>query len=328
MTSLVVSIAQLMLAVTLCLAAVTKLWSKEDFEGTLRAVGFSEVLCRPVAIMLPMAELALAIAIIFPETAALAAVGIIILCILFITTAVLALRASKVVACHCFGELGHHNLGYRTIGVNLLLICGGLVVLLNMHVAAGVALIRDFGREYSVDVTVVIGLFVVLLVQFVFNYMMARQRGELLIRLENLETAASRASYSDSHPPRNAAFQPVGSIEFSDGSKKPLGNLIHGQTILLLLDSECPSCVQIINQDLANWREVQGSLLLAVLTDRPAFPASAPDLGWFSSPQLVASLGYKGTPAARVISEEGLASGQWVYGREAISMLVNDYSAP
>ena len=123
---------RLLLAVVLGTAGIAKLL---DQEGSRRALGDFGVPGRAVAvaaILLPLAELATAIALIPKESARWGAVAAIVLLLAFIVGIARAMAQGRAPDCHCFGQIHSAPAGPSTLARNV-----GLAALAAVIVAYG-----------------------------------------------------------------------------------------------------------------------------------------------------------------------------------------------
>ena len=111
-------IARLVLAGVFTLAGVAKL---SDLEGSRKAIidfGLPAVLASPLALLLPLAELAVAAALIPASTAWWGALGALGLLMLFVVGISLNLARGRKPDCHCFGQLHSAPAGWKTLARN------------------------------------------------------------------------------------------------------------------------------------------------------------------------------------------------------------------
>ena len=114
-------IARLGLAAVFIVAGVTKL---TDRSGTRQALADFDVPARLIdsfVWLLPLAELAVAMALMFPTTARWGAVGGLALLGLFVVGLTRVLRRGEAPACHCFGQLHSEPASWSTVARNLVL---------------------------------------------------------------------------------------------------------------------------------------------------------------------------------------------------------------
>jgi peroxiredoxin/uncharacterized membrane protein YphA (DoxX/SURF4 family) len=111
-------IARLCLAGVFIVAGVAKL---ADRSGTRQALADFDLPARlidPFVLLLPLVELAAAIALVFPTTARWGAAGSLVLLALFVVGLTRVLRRGKAPDCHCFGQLHSKPASWSTAARN------------------------------------------------------------------------------------------------------------------------------------------------------------------------------------------------------------------
>ena len=113
--------ARLVLALVFAVAGVAKLM---DLAGSRRAIvefGVPAALAGPLGILLPLAELAVAAALLPTTTAWWGAVGALVLLLLFGAAIGANLARGRKPDCHCFGQLHSAPAGWPTLARNAVL---------------------------------------------------------------------------------------------------------------------------------------------------------------------------------------------------------------
>jgi uncharacterized membrane protein YphA (DoxX/SURF4 family) len=123
-------------AARLILAAVfaTAAWAKlSDLAGTRQAArefGVPSAAVAALAFIVPVAELTVAVLLVFGGSAAVAgAVGAVLLLATFIVAISVSLARGRRPDCHCFGRLRSEAVSMRTLVRNLVLVLLAVVVL-------------------------------------------------------------------------------------------------------------------------------------------------------------------------------------------------------
>ena len=127
MDALLLSIRCLLAAVFI-VAAIGKLL---DLDGSHRALvefGVPARLARLGAVLLPVAELAVAIALLFVPTARWGAVGALLLLLGFSAGVVRAISRGEAPDCHCFGQIHSEPAGRSTLIRNAVLAAAAALV--------------------------------------------------------------------------------------------------------------------------------------------------------------------------------------------------------
>src|SRR6266851_7407792 len=188
--ALTLLIARLLLFVVFLVAGLAKLADLKGSQQAMRDFGVPAALARPFGVLLPLAELTIAVALLPLASAWWAALGTLALLLLFVAGIGSNLARGRHPDCHCFGQLYSAPAGWPTLIRNLVLaaIAGFMVVFGRGAPGAGVF---DWLTALPVPqrIEVVAGLAVVALLVgagWVLFQVMAQQ-GRLLLRIEALE---------------------------------------------------------------------------------------------------------------------------------------------
>src|SRR5437588_2654142 len=111
--------ARLLLAVVFVVAGLAKLADRSGSQKALRDFGVPSRLAAPGGVLLPLAELAVALALIPSASAWWGAVGALALVLLFIVGIVFNLARGRTPDCHCFGQWYSQPIGRSTLLRNL-----------------------------------------------------------------------------------------------------------------------------------------------------------------------------------------------------------------
>ena len=113
--------SRLLLAAVFAVAALAKLADREGSRQAVVAFGAPRPLAAPLALALPLAELAVAVLLLPAATALAGALGALGLLLLFSAAIALNLVRGREPECHCFGQLHSAPAGPRTLVRNGLL---------------------------------------------------------------------------------------------------------------------------------------------------------------------------------------------------------------
>src|SRR2546423_292206 len=129
-------LARLVLAAVFLVAGLAKLTNLAGSQQALRDFGVPTKLATPLGTLLPLAELTVAVALLFPTTAWWGAVGALVLLLLFVGGIGYNLARGRQPECHCFGQLHSAPAGWSTLIRNLVLAAvAGLVVGFGRNIA-------------------------------------------------------------------------------------------------------------------------------------------------------------------------------------------------
>src|SRR5215210_7850679 len=108
-------IARLLLALVFLVAGVAKLADRTGSRQAVVDFGLPKFLAAPLGVLLPLAELAVAVALIPASTAWWGALGALALLLLFVAGIGVNLARGRKPDCHCFGQLHSAPAGWSTL---------------------------------------------------------------------------------------------------------------------------------------------------------------------------------------------------------------------
>lgn len=126
--------AALIMAAVLLWAGLEKCRNLALTAATVKEIGFSSTASFPVALLVAIAEIGIALALLFRPNSTVTHASVVLLAGLFALVGLIALSSGKQIRCHCFGAGGNGQLGKSQI----LALMGWL---------AGIALLRIGGLE-------------------------------------------------------------------------------------------------------------------------------------------------------------------------------------
>src|SRR5215472_6392294 len=113
--SIVLLIARVVLFVVFLVAGIAKLADLAGSRAALRDFGVPARLAEAFGLLLPLAELAVAVALLLPATAWWGALGALALLLLFVGGIGSNLARGRRPDCHCFGQLHSAPAGWPTL---------------------------------------------------------------------------------------------------------------------------------------------------------------------------------------------------------------------
>jgi methylamine dehydrogenase accessory protein MauD len=336
--------ARLVLAAVFAVAGVAKL---ADRVGSRRAVedfGVPAQLSGVVALVLPVVELGVAIALVSTSFAWWGALGALGLFVMFVVGIVVNLVRGQHPNCQCFGQLQTARVGRSTLIRNLVLaaIAGYVVWQGRLDVGASVtAWLFGLSVMEAAGLVVLVLVVVVLALECWIGLNLRRQQGHLLLCIEALEKRLdSVASPSIAREPRAAGpilGLPVGEVapEFRlpdlEGETRTLADLrAEGKPVILLFsDPSCGPCTALLPQ-IGEWQDRYADRLSVVLVSAGTREENVKKSAAHGIEQvLVQERGevaeayqYAGTPSAVLISSSGRILSPPAAGAYAINSLV------
>ncbi len=343
-------IARLLLGGLFGVAGVTKLADRAGSRRALIGFGVPASLARPFGVLLPLAELTVALALAPVSTAIYGAVCACALLIIFLAGIGSNLARGRRPDCRCFGQLHSEPVGWRAVARNVAL--GAIAVFIVVagwsdpgpSVVAWLIPLTTWQRAGVLGGTLGLaglGAQIVLLLRLV------RQNGEILRHLAAPpQTARVDVSTSQSHslaaPPPVAAAPPVTARRI--GSPAPAfavrdveGDVVTVETlralgqpiVLFFTDPVCGACLSFL-PEIARWqRDYAGTFTLALLSrgTREENAAATDEHGVArvllqKDREVAEAYGALGTPSAVLIRADGAIGSQLAQGEVEIRQLI------
>lgn len=269
----VLFIARLLLAAVFFVAGFAKLADLPGSRQALRDFGVPAVLANPSGVLLPLAEIAVAVALIPSASAWWGALGALALLLLFVAGISYNLARGRTPDCHCFGQIHSSPAGWPTLIRNLLLAAiAGFVVGFG-RTNAGLDVLSWFtSLAVAQRIELVAGVIVVALLALeswvLFQAM--KQQGRLLLRLEALEARVAGSAGDTAFRGLPVGSQaPAFSLSGLHGETLTLGALrAPGKPIVLVFsDPGCGPCTALL-PEVGRWQRDYASKLLLVVISR------------------------------------------------------------
>jgi methylamine dehydrogenase accessory protein MauD len=298
-----------------------------------------------VAVVVPLAELAVALALVAKASAWWGALGAVVLLMVFLVGIGVNLARGKRPDCHCFGQLYSEPVGWRTLARN-----GVLVVLAGLIVSRGpshpgssaVAWVGDLTAAQAVGLAAGMVGVAVLAVQGWLILHLLRQNGRLLLRLDALEAASTAGRLRLPSAGQAPAGLPVGmpapafELPSVDGKAVSLGALrAAGRPVLLLFtDPRCGPCNALLSE-VARWQQAHADRLTIAIVSRGTVEENQAEaqehgLGLVLLQQdreVAARYQAPGTPSAVIVGVDGSIASSVAAGADAIRALLSDAPA-
>jgi peroxiredoxin/uncharacterized membrane protein YphA (DoxX/SURF4 family) len=323
-------VCRLVLAVVFAVAAATKLAAPDETQATFVAFGVRERFAQLAAPLLPVAEAAVAVALLISGAARFGGGAGAALLLLFSAAVAINLARGRRPDCNCFGAVHSKPIGPITLVRNLALAAVAVLVAVR---GSGTSAFAWLGRLSTTDLTLtaaVAALAVALAVVAAFAFALFRRHGALLLRVDALE---SGVPVSQPVPAGLAVgtAAPDFALQGLDGETMTLAALrSHGRNVLLLFtDPQCGPCNALL-PELGAWqREHEQTLTVGVISrrDAEANRPKAKEHGLVNvllqeEDEIAQSFGVNGTPGAVLVGADGSIASTAAMGAEAIRALV------
>ena len=334
-------VARLLLASVFVVAGAAKLADRNGSRQAIINFGVPTALATPLGTVLPLAELAVAVALVPAATAWWGAVGALGLLLLFVVGIGVNLARGRQPDCHCFGQLHSAPAGPKTLARNGALAAVAAFVVWQGRDGAGPSALGWMGELTAAQlIALILGLVALALLagQWWFLLHLLRQNGRLLVRVEALEARlgvdAAAPSGNGAQP---AAGLPVGSqappfsLEGLHGETLTLGSLrSSGKPVMLIFtDPNCGPCTAML-PEIGRWQEEYADKLVVSLVSRGKPEENRAKMGEHGLSRVLlqkdweVSEAYRvgGTPSAVLVRPDGTIGSAVVGGAEAIGSLV------
>ena len=338
-------LARLVLAAVFVVAGVAKLADPAGSREAMRGFGLPGRLAAPAGLLLPIAEIAVAVLLLPLASAWWGGLGALVLLLTFVLGIGYNLARGRQPDCHCFGQLHSEPAGIPTLIRNGILALLAAFVVTAGYDDAGSSII-GWADDLSAAgwVALVIGaVALVLLVAEGWALVhLLGQNGRLLLRLDALEAAMAGSGGAPIRPAAAAAPPPPPGLPV--GSPAPAFSLsgLHGETmtldalraagkpvLLIFSDPNCGPCNALL-PDIGRWQREHGGVMNVALVTRGKPEANRSKSAEHGISNLLlqadreVSQAYlaNGTPTAVLVRADGTIGSPPAPGAEAIKQLV------
>jgi len=313
----VLVVARLFLAAVFVVAGVGKLIDRPGTRQALTDFDVPRRLSGPLALFLPAAELAAAIALVFPTTARWGAVGSLALLMFFVVGLARVLRRGETPDCHCFGQLHSKPASQTTVARNLLLaLPAGYVT----FAGPGPSLTSWIASTDATDLWLI-----------ATSTLAAVVATMALLLWREKRRPRSADGRADAAPRQIGALAPQFSLPSATGQVVSLQDLLAGDRacLLIFVSTKCGSCVELL-PELARWHHtITERLALTVVAS--VEPIEAEELAREHALTAVLvdqqstvmyAYGVNATPSAILLASDGTVRSAPAAGRTAIESLI------
>ncbi len=277
--SLLLVFARLLLCVVFLIAGLAKLADLAGSRQAMRDFGVPAVLADLFGLLLPLAELAIAVALLPAVSAWWGGLGALLLLLLFVVGISYNLARGRQPDCHCFGQLHSSPAGWPTLIRNV-----GLAALASVIVALGRSTpalgVLDWLAPLSViqriEVLAGVLLLALLIGEVWLLFHVLSQQGRLLLRIEALEAQrAANGMAAQPIPPGNTASPvtglPVGTPAPGFALPPLTGEMTTLQAlralgkpvVLIFSDPGCGPCTALL-PEIGRWQREHANKLVVV----------------------------------------------------------------
>lgn len=330
------------------LAGITKLY---DLKGSAKAVkdfGVPESLAKPFGVLLPVAEIAVAIALLFVQTSWFGALGALVLLLVFIAGMGYQMAKGNAPDCHCFGAVHSEPVSPKSLIRNILFALPAIILIISGRSNQGLNLFDNSNNfsEENTPMQIIIGLAVIGLLAAVVYFLkqISEQQVQIMRRIEILEFTATEGTKQvereDVVLPSEGL--PIGApapdfvLPDIGGKEVSLKNLLAPKkaTVLFFVSPTCNPCGALL-PEIEKWQEAYKNKLDFVFVSSGKAKENAEKLGGNTFKKIllqkdreVAELfSAKWTPTAILINSDGRIASHATAGDTAIRDLFEKIGA-
>jgi len=261
-------ICRIALAGVFLVAALTKVADLTRTREAFTGLGVPRAVVPAAAILVPLAELAVAIALIPSATAASAAVAALVLLAAFTALVAVAVARGTEAECHCFGNVSSRPVGPGTLVRNVALLAMAGFVAAGGAGTSATAWVADLTTTEAVLASVCFVLALGVAFNAAFLFQLFRQNGRIWAELDALGSSGGQAG-----PPAVSIGEPAPPLAALDLAGRPvdLGDLLDRLPIpatrlmLVFASADCPACDPLLPEVGTRQRDEDAELQLALI---------------------------------------------------------------
>ena len=324
------------IASVFAVAGVAKLADRAGSEQSVIEFGVPAALARPVAWLLPVVEMACAVALLLGSWSQAGAVAALALFVLFTAAISINLLRGRRPACHCFGQLHAAPIGWTTVVRNACLAALSAMIVWEGPGPGGV--FTELAKNGINVAVLVLGTIVCL--ETVGGawllYLLLKQNGRVLRRLAALESKVGISTDPSKPGLPTGSAAPTFRLADLEGRLRSLEMLGHaGKPLLLLfIEPECTACTTLLPIAAAWQKEHRDRLVVVPFSSGSveANLAKAKDAGLAGillqqNREVASAYDVVGSPGA-VLVRDGRIASEVALGLESIRALVERSVVP
>lgn len=316
-----------LLAAVFLVAAIGKLLDRDGSRAALAAFGVPDRFVRVASWLLPVAELAVAAALLIRPSACWGAGGAVLLLSVFAGGIARAMSQGRAPDCHCFGQIHSEPAGRSTLIRNLVLAAPAIVIL-----AAGTGSSLDGGvRSLNGDQRALVAVSALAAVLVLVTAQLWGDRRRLTRELVTVTAPAAPPGLPRGTPARSFALTPI------RGDAGTLGELMEPArpAVLIFLSTNCGPCLQML-PTVAGWQ----ASLVTNLSLPAIFSGERADIERLSAEhglslvlaqdgdECFGRFALRATPSGVLIGADGVIAGSPAEGVPAIEALIRSAVVP
>jgi methylamine dehydrogenase accessory protein MauD len=332
---------RLLLCGVFLVAGISKLWDRPGSRQSLIDFGVPNALAGLFAVLLPLLEIMLAIALIPAAWAWTGGVGTLALLGLFLIAIGVSLARGRRPDCHCFGQLHSQPIGWDLMARNAALAALAALVVYKGPAQPDFSLWFNTSFYSGGSMFPLLGLtmLALLILQTWLIFQLVQQGGRVLLRLEALEKQTGGKQPEAAAQPPAPAGLPVGEtapefeLEDLDGASQSLERLrTGGKPVLLLFTNQgCGPCADLL-PEIGVWQRQASPHFNLALLSQGAASENAPKIKEHEintvllqrEREVTEAYQALATPSAVLVRPDGTIGSAVASGAEAIRSLVSN----
>ena len=180
---------RLFLVAIFALAGIGKLLDLDGSENAIKDFGVPDILAKPFSVLLPFAEIFVAILLLFVQTSWLGAIGGFLLLLTFIGGMLFQMAKGNAPNCHCFGQLHSELVSAKSLIRNGIFAILAFLLILSGKDNQGLSVFDSSNNSDGNFMSFILGLATVGLLAAVVFYLkkISEQQTQIMRRMEILE---------------------------------------------------------------------------------------------------------------------------------------------
>jgi hypothetical protein len=320
-------------------AGLAKLFNPTASRQAITAFGVPGSLVRPLSVLLPTAELLVAVLLVPARSAQWGAAGALGLLLMFLVAISVNLVQGRNPDCQCFGQVHSRPIGWSTLARNTLLaVCAGLSIWAGRPRLSAWGWLADGVVGIPAPMWIfAAGSFSILIVELFLLLHLFRQHGRVLLRMDRLEQqlAASGALVPAVRPEMSQGLAigvraPSFQLSTMSGMIVGLETLLRGYRALVMIftDPTCEPCAALWPA-ITRWQRDAGTVRIVVVSKgfgranaTVTGPDTVSDMLLQQEREIAELYAVPGTPGAVLIRDDGTIGSAVAMGAAAIASLV------
>jgi len=323
------------------LAGIGKLLDLDGSEKAVKDFGVPDILAKPFSVLLPFAEILIAILLLFVQTSWLGAIGGFLLLLTFIGGMLFQMAKGNAPDCHCFGQIHSEPVGAKSLIRNGIFAILAFFLILSGKDNQGLSVFDLSNNSEGNFMSFILSLVIVGLLAAAVFYLkkISEQQTQIMRRMEILELTALEggrdvAREDLAHP---AEGLPIGApapdfvLPDADGADVSLENLTaQAKPVLFFFVSPtCQPCAGLLPEIEARQAELKGKINFVFISsgavkenlDKLA-GATLKRILLQKDREVAAAFGAQWTPTAILVNPNRMIASRAAVGDKAIRELM------